>query len=63
MEKAKVDDLSKVFTELTDEKQERILAMSKSLLKAQRWSRALIDIEGAVRNLPIEEKPCKLTLT
>jgi hypothetical protein len=43
MERDKLNLLSHVFVELTDEKQSGVLEMSKSLLQAQRHSKALID--------------------
>ncbi|GHV12825.1 hypothetical protein FACS189491_06580 [Spirochaetia bacterium] len=55
MEKRKLDLLSHVFTELTEEKQEDILKVSKRLLKVQKVSKTLIDIEG-VSLSPVEEK-------
>jgi hypothetical protein len=48
MEREKLNLLSHVFVELTDEKQSGILEMSKSLLQAQRHSKALIR-DGANR--------------
>jgi hypothetical protein len=47
MERDKLNLLSHVFVELTDEKQSGVLEMSKSLLQAQRHSKALIRDEGS----------------
>jgi hypothetical protein len=43
MERDKLNLLTHVFVELTDDKQSGILEMSKDLLQAQRHSKALLD--------------------
>jgi hypothetical protein len=55
MERDKLNLLSHVFVELTDEKQSGVLEMSKSLLQAQRHSKALIGEEGN-GNVPHEQE-------
>lgn len=55
MKKGKLDNLCNVFIELTEKEQEGILKMSKSLLKAQKYRRALLNNEG-INFLPVKEK-------